>query len=71
MEKRRKFTRERLAAVRSFYRKLFYGPGIFADRLEAVRNLADSDPAITEVLAFIDAGKHRELCLPAKDGKRS
>ena len=69
--KRRKFTRERLAAVRSFYRKLFHGPGIFADRLEAVRTLADADPAITEILAFIDAGKHRELCLPAKDGKRS
>ncbi len=30
--KRRKFTRERLAAVRSFYQKLFHGPGVFAER---------------------------------------
>jgi UDP-N-acetylglucosamine acyltransferase len=64
--KRRKFTRERLAAVRSFYQKLFHGPGVFAERLSAVRNLAEADPAIAEILAFIDAGK-RALCLP-EDG---
>jgi UDP-N-acetylglucosamine acyltransferase len=62
--KRRKFTRERLATVRSFYQKLFHGPGIFADRLNEVRNLTDADPAIAEILAFIDAGKNRELCQP-------
>jgi UDP-N-acetylglucosamine acyltransferase len=69
--RRRKFSRERLLAVRSFYQKLFHGPGVFAERLTAVRDLADTDPAIAEILAFIDAGQHRELCLPAKDGKRS
>ncbi len=69
--KRRKFTRERLAVVRSFYQKLFHGPGIFAERLNEVRHLGGTDPAIAEILAFIDAGKHRELCLPVKDCKRS
>jgi UDP-N-acetylglucosamine acyltransferase len=69
--KRRKFTRERLAVVRSFYQKLFHGPGIFAERLNEVRHLAGTDPAIAEILTFIDAGKRRELCLPVKDGKRS
>ena len=38
--KRRKFTKERLARVRAFYQKLFHGPGIFAERLEAVQPLA-------------------------------
>ena len=66
--KRRKFTRERLATVRSFYQKLFHGPGIFAERLSAVQPLAATDPAIAEILAFIDDGKHRALCLPADDG---
>jgi UDP-N-acetylglucosamine acyltransferase len=66
--KRRKFTRERLALVRSFYQKLFHGPGIFAERLNEVRHLAGADPAIAEILAFIDAGKKRELCQPLKDG---
>jgi UDP-N-acetylglucosamine acyltransferase len=69
--KRRKFTRERLAAIRSFYQELFHGPGLFAERLNEVRHLAGTDPAIAEILAFIDAEKHRELCQPAKDGKRS
>jgi UDP-N-acetylglucosamine acyltransferase len=69
--KRRKFTRERLAVVRSFYQQLFHGPGVFADRLNEVRHLAAADPAIAEILAFIDAAKHRELCQPVKDGRRS
>ncbi len=38
--KRRKFTKERLAKVRAFYQKLFHGPGIFAERLNAVQPLA-------------------------------
>src|SRR5450755_602175 len=69
--KRRKFTRERLAVVRSFYQQLFHGPGVFADRLNEVRHLAAADPAIAEILAFIDAAKHRELCQPVNDGRRS
>lgn len=63
--RRRKFTRERLAAVRSFYQKLFEAPGVFSERLSAVRPLASSDPAIAEILQFIEAGKHRPLCLPS------
>ena len=69
--KRRKFTKERLAKVRSFYQKLFHGPGIFAERLNAVQPLAGEDPAIAEILAFIGDGKLRPLCLPAGDGNRN
>src|SRR3954454_6910241 len=69
--KRRKFTRERLAALRSFYQALFHGPGVFVERLEQTRHLGPSDPAIAEVLNFIDAGKNRELCQPVKGGKKS
>jgi UDP-N-acetylglucosamine acyltransferase len=32
--------------------------------LSAVRSLAAADPAIAEILQFIDAGKNRPLCLP-------
>jgi UDP-N-acetylglucosamine acyltransferase len=69
--KRRKFTRERLARLRAFYQKLFHGPGIFAERLDEVQQLAAEDPAIAEILAFIADGKHRALCLPAADGSKS
>ncbi len=63
--KSRKFTSERLATVAAFYQKLFLGPGRFAERLNDVRNLASGDPAIAEILAFIDGESHRSLCLPA------
>ena len=66
--KRRKFTHQRLAIVRAFHQKLFHGPGVFADRLLGVRHLADADPAIAEILAFIDIESRRALCLPAKSG---
>lgn len=65
--KRRKFTRERLALVRKFYRELFHGPGAFADRLAAARDDASKDAAVAEIIAFIDAGTRRDLCLPAPD----
>ena len=63
--KRRKFTRERLAAVRDFYQKLFHGDGVFAERLTRVAPMANDDPAIADILSFIGAGKHRALCMPA------
>ena len=69
--KRRKFTRERLVAVRAFYQKLFHGPGIFAERLAAAQPLASEDPAIAQILTFIGEAKHRPLCMPADDGNRT
>ena len=63
--RRRQFTKARLATVRAFYQKLFHGPGIFAERLASVQPLAGEDPAIAEILAFIEGGKLRPLCLPA------
>ena len=63
--KRRKFTRDRIMAVRGFYQKLFHGDGVFAERLAHVAPMAKDDPAIAEILAFIGGSKHRSLCLPA------
>ena len=65
--KRRKFTRERLATVRSFYQKLFHGPGIFAERLSAVQPLAAEDPAIAEIL---DVHRRRQASRAVPAGRR-
>jgi UDP-N-acetylglucosamine acyltransferase len=62
--RRRKFSRARLQLVRSFYRSLFRAPGIFADRLASARDRAKEDPAIADILNFIDEGKKRPLCMP-------
>ena len=67
--RRRKFTRERLATIRSFYLKLFYGPGLFAERVSRLQPMAGEDPAIAEILTFIADGKKRPLCLPAAEDR--
>jgi len=69
--KRNKFSRERLAKVRSFYQKLFYGPGLFAERLAKVQPLAADDPAIADILIFIGDNKNRALCLPEEGADKS
>jgi UDP-N-acetylglucosamine acyltransferase len=68
--KRRKFTRERIATVRSFYKKLFQGAGVFAERLIEAQPMAAEDPAIAEILTFIGDAKTRPLCLPIADTRQ-
>jgi UDP-N-acetylglucosamine acyltransferase len=65
---RSQFALGRLAIVRSFYQRLFHGPGLFAECLNDVRHLAGADPVNAEILTFIDAERHRSLCLPAISG---
>ncbi|MGN6286019.1 MAG: acyl-ACP--UDP-N-acetylglucosamine O-acyltransferase [Afipia sp.] len=65
--KRRGFNRERIRTLQAFYTELFHGAGTFAERLVELRQLRDletTDPAIVEILAFIDTGKHHSLCMP-------
>ena len=61
--RRRGFTATRLRSVRRFYEKLFHGYGQFASRLEQLRPLAGEDPAIAEILSFIDGNEKRALCM--------
>ena len=62
--KRRKFTRERLAKVRSFYQKLFDGPGVFSERLAAVQPMA-SDRSGDRGNPAIYRGRQASSSLPA------
>ncbi|HEX7789808.1 MAG TPA: acyl-ACP--UDP-N-acetylglucosamine O-acyltransferase [Afipia sp.] len=61
--RRRGFTASRLRLIREFYQKLFHGSSTFAERLVAVRPMANNDPAIAEILAFIDSNSKRPLCM--------
>jgi UDP-N-acetylglucosamine acyltransferase len=66
--RRRKFTRQRLHLVRSFYRSFFFGPGTLAERLSEAQAKPAADPAIAEIIAFVAQGRKRSFCLPR--GKR-
>ncbi len=64
--KRRKFSRERIQAIRRAYQKLFFDPGVFAERLEqAAREFAE-DETVMQIITFIRAGEHRPLCRPER-----
>lgn len=73
--RRRGFTATRLKIVREFYQSLFHGSGVFAERLESLRPMGDADPAVAEIIAFIDGGQKRPLCMahnnPNKPTERS
>lgn len=68
--RRRKFTRERLHKVRSFYQALFHGEGAFAERLVALQVERETDPAICEILDFLGSDAKRSLVLPKQSGGR-
>lgn len=61
--RRRGATRQQLHRLRDAYRALFFGAGVFAERLDAVaRNFAD-DPLVDKIVTFIRAGGERRLML--------
>lgn len=59
--RRRGADRATVHAIRSAVRALFTGPGVFADRVEAVRAEYGDHPFVAEVLAFIDTPSRRGL----------
>jgi UDP-N-acetylglucosamine acyltransferase len=63
--KRRGFTREQQHEIRSAYKAVFEGDGLFKSRLEdAARNFADK-PLAMELINFVREGGDRPICKPA------
>jgi UDP-N-acetylglucosamine acyltransferase len=62
--KRRKFSRERIQALRRAYQKLFLDPGQFAERLDQAAQEFAADETVMQIIAFIREGQHRPLCRP-------
>jgi UDP-N-acetylglucosamine acyltransferase len=66
---RRGATRAEMHRLRSAYRALFLGEGVFADRVDLVgREFAD-DPSVAKIITFIRAGGKRPLMQPPQRGK--
>jgi UDP-N-acetylglucosamine acyltransferase len=62
--KRRKFSRERIHALRRAYQKLFLDPGQFAERLDQAAREFAAEETVMQIIAFIREGQHRPLCRP-------
>ena len=59
--RRRGYDRAHIHAMRSAFRHLFFGPGVFADRLAQTRAEHNADELIGEMLQFIDGTGRRGL----------
>jgi len=68
--RRRGATRPDLRRLHHLYRSLFFGPGLFADRFEAVVREFGDDPLGQKVIAFIRAGGKRPLMMPGDQDAR-
>jgi UDP-N-acetylglucosamine acyltransferase len=63
--RRRGATRADLHRLRRAYRSLFFGGGVFSDRLDAVAKEFSNDASVGKIIAFIRAGGKRALMRPA------
>jgi UDP-N-acetylglucosamine acyltransferase len=64
--KRRGFSRAAIHDLRSAYRVLFFGEGVFKDRFEAVRSRYSGNSEVSRVLDFITTGDSRPLMMAAR-----
>lgn len=62
--KRKGYGKDQLRGLLAAYRELFEGEGVFDARVARVRESHADLPEIQEIIAFIEAGGKRPLCLP-------
>jgi UDP-N-acetylglucosamine acyltransferase len=65
--KRRGFSRESITSLRTAYRELFHGEGVFSERLEAAEGRHGGCAEVTEITTFIRGCDRRPLCLPGRE----
>ena len=63
--KRRGFTKAELMEIRSAYKAVFQGEGLFKDRVEAAAETFAGKPLAMELIDFIREGGDRPICKPA------
>lgn len=62
--KRRGFSRENIHALRTAYRLLFAQEGAFAERLDDVVEMFESNETVMEIVSFMRAASSRGVCQP-------
>lgn len=59
--KRRGFTAQTIRDLRTAYKALFFGPGLFRDRAAALREKFGDNPEVAHMLDFVDGEAKRPL----------
>lgn len=65
--KRRKFSRDQIHNLRTAYRLLFAEEGTMAERLLDVTAMYKDEPAVMEIVEFINVDSNRSICQPKLD----
>ena len=66
--RRRGYNREQVLTVRAVFKELFWGEGVFADRMDSLRAKHEGDALIGEILAFAASpGKRGLLTVGAQE----
>jgi UDP-N-acetylglucosamine acyltransferase len=65
--KRRNFSRDKIAELRSAYRQLFAEEGTFQERIADTIAAYSGSPEVMEIIDFIRADAGRPLCLPQRE----
>ena len=68
--KRRGFSHDAIKNVRRAYQQIFFGDGVFADRIEPVAREFADNAAVMDIVTFLRASAHRSLCHPAQNRER-
>ena len=68
---RRGFSDESISRLRSLYRELFRGSGVFRDRLEAMRLSYDNSAEAAQIFAFLDEAGRNGICQAAQRSSAS
>lgn len=69
--RRRNYSARSIAAAKSAYRGLFFGPGVLAQRIAAVEVVSGQDPTVAMMLAFLRAPRRRPLCHARRKGDKT
>jgi UDP-N-acetylglucosamine acyltransferase len=62
--RRRGLARAQLLQLHRAYRMLFFGEGVFADRIDPIAREFANDPLVEKIVAFIRVGEKRSLMRP-------
>jgi UDP-N-acetylglucosamine acyltransferase len=62
--KRRNISREKIHTLRGAFRDLFYGDGLFSERIKIAEQRWQGSPEVDEIITFIKAKAKRQICVP-------